>query len=101
MVSILDILQLIAVGNQRGGIDLAGFNERKDFGAVAAVDAAGFEGQVFAVHLRQGQGLGFVVEGHHGDDGIGPGAFPGQPEGVLGASAEITISPLSSRRLWR
>ena len=82
MVSILDILQLIAVGNQRGGIDLAGFNERKDFGAVAAVDAAGFEGQVFAIHIWQRQGLGFVVESHHGDNGIGSGAFPGQASAI-------------------
>ena len=83
VVSHLDILQLIAVGNQGCGIDFALFDQAEDLGAVAAVDAAGFEGQVLAVHIRQGQGLGLVVEGNHGDDGVGAGALPGQAESVL------------------
>ena len=83
VVSFFNILQLVAVGDQRGSIDLTCFNEGKNLSAVAAIDTAGFEGQIFAVHLRQGQGLGLVVESHHRDDGIGPGAFPGQAEGVL------------------
>ena len=33
------------MGDQRGGIDLACFDEGEDLGAVAAVDATGFEGQ--------------------------------------------------------
>ena len=62
VVSLLNILQLIAVGDQRGSIDLAFFDEGKDLGAVAAIDTAGFEGQVFAVHFRQGQSLCFIKE---------------------------------------
>ena len=85
VVSILNIFQLIAMGNQRGSINLACFDEGKDLVAVAAIDAAGFEDQILAVHIRQGQALSLVVEGHHGDDGIGSGAFPGQTEGILGA----------------
>ena len=83
-VSFFNILQLVAVGDQRGGVDLSCFDEGENFGAVAAVHTAGFESQIFAVHIRQGKGLSFVIEGHHGDNGIGPGAFPGQAEGILG-----------------
>ena len=57
-VRLLDILQLIPVRNQRRGVDLALFDEPQDLGAVAAVHAAGFEGEVFAVHVGQGNGLG-------------------------------------------
>lgn len=84
VVSLLDICELIAVGNQRGGVDLALLDQAQNLRAVAAVYAAGFDGQVLAVHLRQWQSLGLVVEGHHGDDGVGPGAVPGQTESVLG-----------------
>ncbi len=49
-----DIFQFESMGNQRCGIDPACFDEGEDFGAITAVHAAGFEGQVFAVHLRQG-----------------------------------------------
>ena len=62
VVSLLNILQLIAVGDQRGGVDFALLDEGEDFSAVAAVDAAGFEGQVFAVHFQQGQSLCFIKE---------------------------------------
>ena len=68
VVSFLNIIQLITVGDQRGSIDLSCFDEGKNFGAVAAVHAAGFESQILAVHIRQGQGLCFVVEGHHRDN---------------------------------
>ena len=92
MVSLLDIFQLETMGDQRGGIDLACFDEGENFGAVTAVDTASFEDQVLAVHFRQGQGLGLVVEGHHRDDGIGPGAFPGQTKGILCACHFRTTS---------
>ena len=39
VISLFNILQLIAVGDQRGGIDFACFDEGKDLGAVAAVNA--------------------------------------------------------------
>ena len=41
MICLLDILQLIAMGDQRGGIDFALFDEAEDLGTVAAVDTAG------------------------------------------------------------
>ena len=53
VASLLNIFQLIAVSDQRGGIDLACFDESEDLSAVAAVDTAGFEGQVLAIHIRQ------------------------------------------------
>ena len=62
VVSLFDILQLIAVGDQRSGIDLAFFDEGEDLGAVAAVNTTGFESQIFAIHLRQGQSLCFIKE---------------------------------------
>ena len=83
MVSLFNILQLIAVGDQRGGIDFACFYEGENLGAVTAVHAAGFKGQVLAVHLGQWKALGLVVEGHHRDDGIGASTLPGHAEGVL------------------
>lgn len=36
-VGFLDVLQLVAVGDQTGGVQLSFFNERKDLPAVAAV----------------------------------------------------------------
>ena len=41
VISLLNVLQLIAVGDQRGGIDFALFNQAEDLGAVAAVDTVG------------------------------------------------------------
>ena len=101
MVSFFDIFQLIAVGDQRGGINLACFDEGENFGAVAAVDAAGFEGQVFAVHIRQGQSLSLIIEGNHCNNGIGPGAFPGQTEGILGACQLPALHRRRRGRNWK
>ena len=84
VVSLLNICQLIAVCDQRGGINFALFNQAENLCAVTSVDAAGFEGQILAVHIRQGQILGLIVEGHYGDDGVGAGALPCQVEGILG-----------------
>ena len=39
-VSLLDVLQLIAVGDQRQCIDLVCFNESENLGTVAAVEPA-------------------------------------------------------------
>ena len=55
----------------------------KNLSAVAAVHPAGFEGEVFAVHIGQRQHLGPVVKGHHRDSGVGPGTLPGHPEAVV------------------
>ena len=49
------------MGNQAGGVQFAGGNEAQYFLTVAAVHAAGFKGQVFTLHLGQGQGLGPVI----------------------------------------
>ena len=42
------------VGDQGDGVQLASGDEAEDFPAAAAVCAAGLEGQIFAVHIRQG-----------------------------------------------
>ena len=47
--------------DQRLGIELALGNEFERFLAVATVNAAGLEGQVLAVHIRQRQSLRLVV----------------------------------------
>ena len=73
----------------------------QDFFTVTAVHAAGFEGEILSVHLRQGQRLGLVVEGHHRYNGIGPGTAPGKAEGTLGprhlqhhiGTAVVTVLP--------
>ena len=40
------------------------------------VGYAGLEGEVFAVHFRQGENLGGIIHCNNGDNGIGSGAFP-------------------------
>ena len=42
-----------AVGNHAGSIQPTGFNQSQNILAIAGMNAAGFEGQVFAVHLMQ------------------------------------------------
>ncbi|WP_423788625.1 hypothetical protein [Lawsonibacter celer] len=42
------------MGDQGDGVQLASGDEPEDFPAAAAVYAAGLEGQIFAVHIRQG-----------------------------------------------
>ena len=44
--------------------------------AVAAVDPAGLEGEVFAIHFRQGENLGGIIHCNNSDNGIWSGAFP-------------------------
>lgn len=73
------------MGDERGGVYFALFDEGEDFGAVAAVHSACFEGQVFAVHVGQGEKLGGVIEGYDGDGGVGAGTVPCQVEGVFGS----------------
>lgn len=71
------------MGNQWRGVKLPLLNQPQNLPAVAAIYPAGLEGQVFAVHLRQGEGLRLLIEGHHGDQPIGAGALPRQGKGVL------------------
>lgn len=65
------------------GVQLPLGNEGEDLPAAAAVHPAGLEGEVFAVHVGEGEDLRGIVQGHHGDDGVGPGAGPGQGKGAL------------------
>ena len=62
--------------DQRLGIELALGNKLQRFLAIATVNAAGLEGQVLAVHIRQRQGLRLVVKSHHRDDRIRTSAPP-------------------------
>lgn len=73
------------MGDERGGVYFALFDEGEDFGTVAAIDSACFEGKVFAIHVGQGKKLGGVVEGYDSDGGVGAGALPCQAEGVFGS----------------
>lgn len=72
-----------AVGYQMGCVDFAIGNELHDFVAVAGIDAAGLECQVFAIHPRQGQYLFFLVERDNRDDGIGAAAKPCEFKSIL------------------
>ena len=62
--------------DQRLGIELALGDELQRFLTVATVNAAGLEGQILAVHIRQRQGLRLVVKRHHRDDRIWTSTFP-------------------------
>jgi len=84
-IGFVDALECIGMGNERGSVDLPCRNQLQCFGTVAAIHAAGFEGEIFAIHLRQGQRLGTVVQGHHRHDGIGAGALSGHAESLIAA----------------
>ena len=77
------LVQRETVGDERRGVDLPVGDETENLSAVAAVHAAGLEGQVFAVHVGKGKHLGTVVEGNNGHYGVGAGAFPSKAEGAL------------------
>ena len=64
------------MGYERCSVDFAVGYEMQYGVAVAAVDPAGLEGEVFAVHFRQGENLGGIIHCNNGDNGIGSGAFP-------------------------
>ena len=78
----LDVPQGERVGDEGRGVQMSRLNEGEDFAAFAAVHAAGFERQVFPIHLGQGQHLRTVVQGHHRHHGVGTGALPGHTEGL-------------------
>ena len=56
--------------DQRLGVEFAIGNELQRLFAVAIVNAAGLEGQIFAVHIGEGKRLRLVVKRHHCDNGI-------------------------------
>ena len=82
-VGFIDLAERVAVGDERRGVDFAFLDETQNLFAIAAVDAASLESEVFAVHVGQGQYLGFVVERHDRDDGIGTCTLPGKAERVV------------------
>ena len=47
---------------KKGGVNFLGSDEAKGFLAVAAIHTAGFEDQVFAVHIRQRKHLWAIIE---------------------------------------
>ena len=73
------------MGDKGGGIQLSLPDQLQGLGAAAAIHPAGLEGEVFAVHLGQGQGLGPIVQGHHRDQAVGPGGLPGHAEAGIAA----------------
>lgn len=60
-VGLPDVFEWEPVGYERCSVDFAVGYEMQYGVAVAAVDPAGLECEVFAVHFRQGENLG----GHH------------------------------------
>lgn len=91
----IHLAQGVGVGDQGKGVEPAGGNQPKDFRAIAAVDPAGLEGQVLAVHLGQWQQLRLAVKGDHRDDRVRAGALPGQLEGG-GALGEVTVKAVGA-----
>ena len=69
------------MGDERLGIQLALCDEAQRFLAVAAIDTARLEGQIFAVHFRQRQGLRRVIQRDHRYNGIGSCTLPRKAEG--------------------
>ena len=81
----VDLAEGEDVRDQRGGVQLARGDQPQDLGAVAAIHAAGLEGQVFAVHLGQGQHLRPVIQRDDGHDRVRPRALPRHAEALLRA----------------
>ena len=73
------------MGDEGSGVQLPGGDQVQGLGTVAAIHPAGLEGEILAVHVGQREQLRPVVKGHHRHHRIGPGALPGQTEGVLAA----------------
>ena len=71
------------MGDERLGVQFPLRDETQRFLAVAAVHATGLEGEILAVHIRQRQDLGLVIQCHHRHDGVGSCALPRQPEGSV------------------
>ena len=69
-IGLLDAAEGVGVGDEGQGVQLALCDEAQGLSAVAAVHTAGLEGQIFAVHIRQREGLRLVVERHHRHDGV-------------------------------
>ena len=63
---------------------LTALDQPQDFCGVAAIDAARFEREVFAVHIWQRQHLRTVVQSHYGDNGIRAGTLPCKAERIVG-----------------
>ena len=78
-----NIFEGVGVGDEGRGVQFALGDEGENLSTAAAVHSAGLEGEVFSVHVREREHLGRVVQGHHGDNGVGTGTGPGQSEGVL------------------
>ena len=72
-MSLLNILQTIPVSNQRRGVNQSLLYKRENLGTGAAVNTAGLEGEILAVHVRERQYLRSVIEGDYGDCCIGAG----------------------------
>lgn len=75
-VGLPDVFEWEPVGYERSSVDFAVGDETQYGVAVAAVDSAGLECEVFAVHFRQGENLRGIIHCHNGDNGIGSGTFP-------------------------
>ena len=73
-----DVGEFVAVRNQWRGVNLACLNQAQNLGAIAAVHAARFEGQILAVHLGQWQHLRLIVERHNRHNRIRASALPRQ-----------------------
>ena len=60
-VSLFDLVKRETMGDKWGGVYLTLLDEAEHFLTVAAIHATSLECKVLAVHIWQGQELGFVV----------------------------------------
>ena len=81
-IGLVDIAECKVVGYEWRGVYLALFNQRQYILAITAVNAAGLEGEVLAVHVRKRKNLRFVVESYYRDNGVGPCALICKTQGV-------------------
>ena len=84
-VGFLNFAQWETVRDEGCGVYPALFNQAEHLFAVAAVNAAGLEGEVFAIHIGKRKNLRLVIKGHHGNNCIRAGIFGN----FRGSAAEI------------
>ena len=83
MVRLGDVGEFVAVRNQWRRVNLTRLDEAQNLCTIAAVHATRFEGQILALHLREGQYLRLIVQCHNRHNRIRASALPRQAEGIL------------------
>lgn len=70
LISLINLFQRERMGNQRCCINLARFNQLKDFITIATIYATSLKSQILAMHFRQRQHLWLVIKCHNSHNSV-------------------------------